>query len=180
MARGFDGFEIDDFRDSGFDSGRDVDRGSSSSWNDANGLYYIHREEEKADRRDREGRERSRTERPTLAREELNTGNHARNLFARGPGRAASRSRERRETGIWTQMDRSSGSGATGIDKIELKNQALVVGAWRFELQTSCAQGNCKKSISLVRLALFCVMVLGFGPNLSAFGPKWTQFFSRN
>ena len=55
-----------------------------------------------------------------------------------------------------------------------------MVGAWRFELQTSCAQGNCKKSISLVRLALFCVMVLGFGPNLSAFGPKWTQVFSRN
>src|SRR5690348_6865673 len=70
MARGFDGFEIDDFRDSGFDSGRDVGRGSSSSWNDRNGLYYIHREEERADRRDREGRERSRTERPTLTREE--------------------------------------------------------------------------------------------------------------
>lgn len=70
MARGFDGFEIDDFRDSGFDSGRDVGRGSSSSWNDRNGLYYIHRKEERADRRDREGQERSRTERPTLAREE--------------------------------------------------------------------------------------------------------------
>ena len=39
-------------------------------------------------------------------------------------------------------MDPSSGSGATGIDKIELKNQELVVGAWRFELQTSCAQGR--------------------------------------
>ena len=70
MARGFDGFEIDDFRDSGFDSGRDVGRGSSSSWNDRNGLYYIHREEERADRRDREEQERSRTERPTLTREE--------------------------------------------------------------------------------------------------------------
>ena len=38
-------------------------------------------------------------------------------------------------------MDPSSGPGATGINKIELKNQELVVGAWRFELQTSCAQG---------------------------------------
>jgi hypothetical protein len=55
-----------------------------------------------------------------------------------------------------------------------------VVGAPGFEPGTSCAQGNCKKSISLVRLVLFCVMVLGFGPNLSAFGPKWTQIFSRN
>src|SRR5690348_3212902 len=70
MSRGFDGFEIDDFRDSGFDSGRDVGRGSSSLWNDRNGLYYIHREEDRADRRDREGRERSRTERPPMAREE--------------------------------------------------------------------------------------------------------------
>ena len=70
MARGFDGFEIDNFRDSGLDSGRDVGRGSSSSWNDWNGLYYIHREEERADRRDREERERSHAERPPLAREE--------------------------------------------------------------------------------------------------------------
>ena len=31
---------------------------------------------------------------------------------------------------------------------------------------------SCKKSILLVRLALFCVMVHGFGPNLAAFGPK--------
>ena len=33
MSRGFDGFEIDDFRDSGSDSGRDVGRSSSSDWN---------------------------------------------------------------------------------------------------------------------------------------------------
>jgi hypothetical protein len=37
---------------------------------------------------------------------------------------------------------------------------------------SSCAQGSCKKSIPLVRLALFYVVVLGFGPNLAAFGPK--------
>jgi len=55
----------------------------------------------------------------------------------------------------------------------------LVVGAPGFEPGTSCAQGNCKNSISLVRLALFCVMALGFGPNLSTFGPKWTQVFSQ-
>ena len=39
-------------------------------------------------------------------------------------------------------MDPSSGFGATGISKSELKIQELVVGAWRFELQTSCAQGR--------------------------------------
>ena len=47
-----------------------------------------------------------------------------------------------------------------------------MVGAWRFELQTSCAQGSSKKSILLVRLALFCVMVHGFGPNSAVIGPK--------
>jgi len=47
-----------------------------------------------------------------------------------------------------------------------------LVGAWRFELQTSCAQGSCKKSILLVRLALFYVMVRGFGPNSAVVGPK--------
>ena len=39
-------------------------------------------------------------------------------------------------------MDPSSGFEATGINKSELKNQELVVGAWRFELETSCAQGR--------------------------------------
>ena len=53
-----------------------------------------------------------------------------------------------------------------------------VVGAWRFELQTSCAQGSCKKSILLVRLALFYVMVDGFGPTLAVVGPKLDLSFS--
>ena len=75
--------------------------------------------------------------------------------------------------------DPRSGSGATGISKSELKIQELVVGAWRFELQTSCAQGSCKKSILLARLALFCVMVHGFGPSLAVFGPKLDPIFSR-
>ena len=70
MSRGFDGFEIDDFRDSSFDSGRDVGRGSSSNWNAQTRLYYIHREEDSADRLEREGRQRSRKERLPLAREE--------------------------------------------------------------------------------------------------------------
>jgi len=41
----------------------------------------------------------------------------------------------------------------------------------------SYLQGSCKKSILLVRLALFRVMVLDFGPSLAAIGPKflgWT------
>ena len=39
-------------------------------------------------------------------------------------------------------MDPSSGFGATGISKSELKNQELVVGASGFEPETSCAQGR--------------------------------------
>ena len=52
-----------------------------------------------------------------------------------------------------------------------------MVGAWRFELQTSCAQGSCKKSILLARLALFYVVVHGFGPNLAVAGPKLDPTF---
>jgi hypothetical protein len=70
MSRGFDGFEIDGFRDSGFHSGRDVGRSSSSDWNTRTNLHNVHRDEERADRLDREGRERSDRERPPLAREE--------------------------------------------------------------------------------------------------------------
>jgi hypothetical protein len=39
-------------------------------------------------------------------------------------------------------MDPSSGFGANGISKSELKNQELVVGASGFEPETSCAQGR--------------------------------------
>jgi len=70
MSRGFDGFEIDDFRESGSDSGRDVGRSSSSDWNTRARLHNIHREEDRADRLDSEGRDRSGKERPTVAREE--------------------------------------------------------------------------------------------------------------
>jgi hypothetical protein len=47
-----------------------------------------------------------------------------------------------------------------------------LVGASGFEPETSCAQGSRKKSILLVRLALFYVIVHGFGPNLAVVGPK--------
>jgi len=70
MSRGFDGFEIDDFRDSDAASGRDVGRGLSSDWNACTNLHNIHREEDRADRLDRQARERSDRERPPLAREE--------------------------------------------------------------------------------------------------------------
>jgi len=53
-----------------------------------------------------------------------------------------------------------------------------MVGASGFEPEASCAQGSCKKSILLVRLALFYVMVHGFGPNLAVFGPKLDPSFS--
>ncbi len=47
-----------------------------------------------------------------IASRAFHTGHHARDLFARDPGRAASRSGKRREARIWTQMDPSSGSDA--------------------------------------------------------------------
>jgi hypothetical protein len=47
-----------------------------------------------------------------------------------------------------------------------------MVGASGFEPEASCAQGSCKKSILLVRLALFYVVVHRFGPNLAVLGPK--------
>lgn len=55
----------------------------------------------------------------------------------------------------------------------EWKTKEYVVGAWRFELQTSCAQGSRKKSILLVRLAQFYVMAHGFGPKFAVVGPKF-------
>jgi len=53
-----------------------------------------------------------------------------------------------------------------------------MVGASGFEPEASCAQGSCKKSILLVRLALFYVMLHGFGPNLAVFGPKLDPSFA--
>src|SRR5207248_8035794 len=45
MSRGFDGFEIDDFRDSDFGPDREVSRSPSSDWNKWTELHNIHREE---------------------------------------------------------------------------------------------------------------------------------------
>ena len=70
MSRGFDGFEIDDFRGSDSDPGRDAAWSSSSDWNKWTELHNIHREEERADRLDREGRDRSEGGRPPLPRED--------------------------------------------------------------------------------------------------------------
>ena len=65
MSRGFDGFEIDDFRSGDSRSDRDEGRGLSSSWDSRNARHNIWQEEDRADRLDREIRER-----PPLPREE--------------------------------------------------------------------------------------------------------------
>jgi len=70
MSRGFDGFELDDFRGSDFTPAPDVDRSSSSDWNKWTALHNIHREEERTDRLDRGGPDRSNRDRPPLPREE--------------------------------------------------------------------------------------------------------------
>ena len=70
MSRGLDGFEIDDFRGSHSRFDRDMGGGSSSSWDSRNARHNIWREEDRADRLDRQSRERPAHERPPLAREE--------------------------------------------------------------------------------------------------------------
>jgi len=70
MSRGFDGFEIDDFRGSDSDPGREAARSPSSDWNKWTELHNIHREEARADRLDREGQDRSERGRPPLPRED--------------------------------------------------------------------------------------------------------------
>jgi len=70
MSRGYDGPEIDDFRDYGSAWGRDPDRDRSSEWNNRLALHNLHREEERADKLDRESQDRLNRERPPLPREE--------------------------------------------------------------------------------------------------------------
>jgi hypothetical protein len=70
VSRGFDSFEIDDYRGSDFGSEHDVSRRSSSEWNTQRNLHNIHRAEDRADRLGRDELERSEKERPPLAREE--------------------------------------------------------------------------------------------------------------
>ncbi|HET7151404.1 MAG TPA: hypothetical protein VFI60_08330 [Candidatus Acidoferrum sp.] len=69
MSRGFDGFEIDSFRNSDFGSRHDMGRGSSTDWSPRTKLQDIHRKENGADSLDREGQKVSDRERPPLARE---------------------------------------------------------------------------------------------------------------
>ncbi len=70
MSRGFDGFELDDFRGSDLDPARDVSRSSSPDWTKWTELHNIHRQEGSADRLDRQSPDRSHRDRPPLAREE--------------------------------------------------------------------------------------------------------------
>src|SRR5690242_10740944 len=58
-----------------------------------------------------------------IASRAFHTGYHARDLFARDPGRAASRGGKRREACIWTQMDSSSGFGADYVWQSKLKTK---------------------------------------------------------
>jgi hypothetical protein len=55
MSRGYDGYEMDDSRGSGFSSGRDVDRGSSSSVDPQMGIEAAHEKEKEVDWLDRRG-----------------------------------------------------------------------------------------------------------------------------
>jgi hypothetical protein len=69
MTRSFDVFDRDDFR-SPDDPERGTSGGSESFWSPRVRLSELHRKEERADAPDREGRDRSRQERPLLQREE--------------------------------------------------------------------------------------------------------------
>jgi len=70
MSRGYDGPEIDDFRSASFGWGRDRGRNPSSDGNSRIALQNIHREEDRADGRDSEGRDRSDKDRPPVPRQE--------------------------------------------------------------------------------------------------------------
>jgi len=70
VPRGFDGFDIDDFRSSDSGPGPDMGRSSSSSWDKWKELQRIYREEERTDNLAREAQPRSGRERPPLPREE--------------------------------------------------------------------------------------------------------------
>jgi hypothetical protein len=70
MARGFDGFEIHDYRGSDSGSERGMGGGSTPSWEKWRELQEIYREEERTDALSREAQQRPGTDRPPLAREE--------------------------------------------------------------------------------------------------------------
>jgi len=70
MSRGFDGFEIDDFRSPELDADRGSDRTPHRDWKSIERLNRVHREEDRADRLEREQQERHNTDRPSLPRED--------------------------------------------------------------------------------------------------------------
>jgi hypothetical protein len=70
MSRSFDGFDLDDFRGTDYDSERGVGGSSTSSWDKWRDLQKIYHEEERSDALSREGQQRSAREHPTLPREE--------------------------------------------------------------------------------------------------------------
>ncbi len=70
MSRGFDGFELDDFRGSDSGSERDLGGSSTSSWEKWTELQEIYREEERTDNLGREAKDRSAKDRPPVAREQ--------------------------------------------------------------------------------------------------------------
>jgi hypothetical protein len=70
MSRGFDSFDIDDFRGSDSGSERGMGGGSTSSWDKWRERQNIYREEERSDALARDGQQRSGRERPPLPREE--------------------------------------------------------------------------------------------------------------
>src|ERR1700722_4313145 len=70
MSRGFDRFDIDDFRGSDSGSERGMGGGSDSSWDKWRERQNIYREEERSDALARDGQQRSGRERPPLPREE--------------------------------------------------------------------------------------------------------------
>ena len=85
------------------------------------------------------------------------------------------------DAGVHLEWGGDLGTAASAGIESRDRNPAVrvrmfLVGAPRFELGTSCAQGSCKNSILLVRLALFYVIGHGFGRNLAVIGPKWTHW----
>jgi hypothetical protein len=70
MSRSSDGFDLDDFRGTYYDSERGVGGSSTSSWDKWRDLQKIYREEERSDALSREGQQRSAREHPALPREE--------------------------------------------------------------------------------------------------------------
>jgi hypothetical protein len=70
MSRGYDGYEIDDSRNSDFRSGRSGGRGASSSVDAEMRLQSVHREAKEADWLDRQQQERGARDPPPQGREE--------------------------------------------------------------------------------------------------------------